>query len=79
MEGGEWTEGDWLAAERALHRVMVEAAAPHPRGLLLACTLLEQMARSSGQRLTHGYYSQLISGHKTAHELHVGMSTMNAK
>ena len=75
-EGGEWSEADWLAAERALHRVMVEAAAPHPRGLLLACTLLEQMARSSGQRLKHGYYSQLISGHATAHELHVALGAL---
>ena len=71
-----WGDRQWLAAERALHRVMVDAAAPHPRGLLLACTLLEQMQRNSGQRLKNGYYSQLISGHATAHELHVALGAL---
>ena len=72
----EWGESDWLGAERALHRVMVEAAAPHPRGLLLACTLLEQMGKNSGNKLKHGYYSQLISGHATALELHVALGAL---
>ena len=71
-----WSEGEWQAAERALYRVMVEAAAPHPRGLLLACTLLENLHRNSGQRLGNGYYSQLISGHATAHELHIAMGAL---
>ena len=72
----EWGEAEWLGAERALHRVMVEAAAPHPRGLLLACTLLEGLNRNSGQRLKHGYYSQLISGHATANELHLALGAL---
>ena len=75
-EAAEWGEREWLAAERALHRVMVEAAAPHPRGLLLACTLLEQMQRNSGQRLKNGYYTQLINGHATAHELHIAVGSL---
>ena len=49
-------------------QAMVEVAAPHPQGLLLACTLLEELTRTSGQGLKHGYYSQLIQGHATAHE-----------
>ena len=75
-EAFEWEEEDWLAAERSLVRVMVEAAAPHPRGLLLSCTLLEQLTRRSGQGLKHGYYAQLIKGHATAHDLHVATSAL---
>jgi hypothetical protein len=107
----EWGDDEWRAAERALHSVMVEAAAPHPRGLLLACTLLESLQRNSGQRLRSGCaaartprtrgvaraclapkegrgsvtavrismstdYAQLISGHATAHELHVATGAL---
>ena len=62
---------DPYAASPLLRRrqTMVDAAAPHPRGLLLACKLLEQLQSRSGQRLSHGYYRQLINGHATAHEL----------
>ena len=72
----EWGEAQWTAAERALHKVMVEAAAPHPRGLLLACTLLEQLTRNTGEKLKHGYYSQLIAGHATANDLHVALGAL---
>jgi hypothetical protein len=78
LDQAEWGEAQWQAAERALHRTMVEAAAPHPRGLLLACTLLEQLGRNSQQKLKHAYYSQLISGHATANELHVAMASLQS-
>ena len=74
--GEEWGEREWRAAERALTRAMVDAAAPHPRGLLLACNLLEQLTRRRGQGLKHAYYSQLISGHATAHDLHIATEAL---
>jgi len=74
--GEEWGEREWRAAERALTRAMVDAAAPHPRGLLLACNLLEQLTRKSGQGLKHAYYSQLIAGHATAHDLHIATAAL---
>jgi hypothetical protein len=78
VEGAEseWEDAEWRAAERALTRVMVDAAVPHPRGLLLACTLLERLERRSGQGLKHGYYNNLISGHATAHDLHVALGAL---
>ena len=58
----------WRSADRCLCRAMVRAAAPLPRGLLLACTILEELARS-GRQLTDGYYASLIMGVGSTHEL----------
>ena len=68
--GGEVAQSEWwIAAERSVYQAMVDAAAPHPRGLLLACRLLEQLKGRSGVSLSKGYYRQLINGHATAYEL----------
>jgi len=66
----------WEAAERTLVRVMVEVAAPHPRGLLLACTLLEELTRRTGQSLKHGYYEQFINKHADANDLRVATAAL---
>ncbi|KAL1511332.1 hypothetical protein AB1Y20_006137 [Prymnesium parvum] len=73
---GEAEKAWWRQAERAIYQAMVNAAAPHPRGLLLACKLLEQLQSRSGQRLAEGYYRQLINGHATAHELSSALSAL---
>ena len=54
---------------------MVEAAAPHPDGLLLACRLLAQL-EASGQKLTEGYYSTLIRGNANAAQLQDVLSNL---
>ena len=46
----------WQRADRCLCLAMVRAAAPHPRGVLLACSLLEELGRT-GAPVTDGYYA----------------------
>ena len=46
----------WQRADRCLCLAMVRAAAPHPRGMRLACSLLEELGRT-GAPVTDGYYT----------------------
>lgn len=68
----------WRSSRRKLYQAMVDAAAPHPRGLLLACRLLEEI-EESGSPLTDGYYAQLISGHATASDLQDGLMRLQGR
>jgi len=58
----------WQRADRCLCLAMVRAAAPHPRGVLLACSLLEELGRT-GAPITDGYYASLIARVGDAREL----------
>jgi len=66
---GARTRDLWQEADGTLVDAMVEAAAQHPRGLGLACTLLESAVERGSVVRVEGYYQQLIHGHATAEEL----------
>ena len=65
----------WQRADRCLCLAMVRAAAPHPRGVLLACSLLEELGRT-GAPVTDGYYSSLIARVGDARELQRQLSAL---
>ena len=67
----------WQRADRCLCLAMVRAAAPHPRGVLLACSLLEELGRT-GAPVTDGYYSSLIARVGDARELQRQLSACTA-
>jgi hypothetical protein len=75
-EEEEWAATAWTEASKQLSQAMVEVAAVHPRGLLLASELLEK-AKGKGERLAKGYYAQLIEGLATAHDLKAQLAALD--
>ena len=65
----------WQRADRCLCLAMVRAAAPHPRGVLLACSLLEELGRT-GAVVSDGYYASLIARVGDARELQRQLSAL---
>ncbi len=68
-------QAQFSAHRKVLHKAMIGVATVHPRGLLLACKLLEEL-EEAGTAVTDGYYDELIHGITNAGELREALESL---